>query len=561
MDIDRFAFEQAPDPVFRISADGRIRDANEVAWRWLGYARDELLGQSIWQISLDWTEASWPGIWRTLTAHPLGLAESELQRQDGQRFMVDFSVRLYEGAAGTEALLFGRVRLPRSDAVQELARLRELLDVAESLAQIGHWRYAVASGRPHWSDQVFAIFRRDPALGEPSFDEHARYVTEADWPRLREAVEHCAERGVPYALTLGIRRDDGTTGTARVYGSALTGSTSSFGELVGFVLDISEQQATEQHLLDAQRRLEVALDASGIGIYQVNLLTNEAIVDARYLGMLGYSPDEVSMTVDWWRERLHPSDAGAMYEAVEQAQAGTRDQFRGEYRMRHRDGHWIWIEDFGRICERDKAGQARLTVGVHIDISERKRIERRLSFRANHDRLTHLPNRYSFWCTLKRIHAQALRSQRAYCIAMLDLDLFKAVNDTYGHLAGDRVLQAFAALLRESVREADWVARWGGEEFIVLMPDTDRAQACQSMERLRACVAASPLPAGDQTLRITLSIGVAEHGPADQTADSVITRADNGLYQAKRLGRDRVCAVEQALSQTTTPATLRAGGH
>jgi PAS domain S-box-containing protein len=227
VDIDRFAFEQAPDPIFRISADGCIRDANEVACRWLGHARDELLGQSIWQISLDWSEDLWPGIWRTLTDQPLGLAESDLQRQDGQRFRVDFSVRLYEGTAGTEALLFGRERLPRSDAVQELARLRELLDVAESLAKIGHWRYAVASGRPQWSDQVFAIFRRDPALGEPSFDEHTRYVAEDDWPRLREAVEDCAERGVPYALTVGIRRDDGTTGTARVYGSALPSSTCS----------------------------------------------------------------------------------------------------------------------------------------------------------------------------------------------------------------------------------------------------------------------------------------------------------------------------------------------
>jgi len=546
VDVHHFAFEQAPEPIFRINSDGRIRDANEAACRLLGYAYHELLSCWVWAINPDWTAECWDGIWLTLTEDAQNLVVSTLVHRDGQRFPVDLWVRVYASAEDTEAFLYTRERLPERDALQELQRLREQLQVAESIARIGRWRLSAATGRPQWSDQVFAIFARDLALGEPTFDEHARYVDEADWPRLREAVDRCAEQGIPYALTLRIRRDNGSKGTVQVFGSALPSRDSSETELVGFVLDVSEQQAIEQRLLDAQRRLDIALDASGIGVYSVNLSTNEAIADARYLAMLGYRPDEVSLTVDWWHERLHPADVAAMDEAIELALSGGHDQFRGEYRMRHRDGHWVWIEDYGRICEHDEDGRARLTVGVHIDISERKRAERKLTYRANHDRLTRLPNRHSFWCALKRVHAQAQRSGRVYCIAMMDLDLFKAVNDRYGHLAGDQVLQGCAAILRESVREADWVARWGGEEFIVLMPETTLAQARQSMERLRGLVAASVLPAGEQPIKITLSIGIAEQGTSDILPDTVISRADDGLYQAKRLGRNRVHCVGPA---------------
>lgn len=548
MKLDRFAFEQAPDPIFLVTAHGRIRDANEAACRWLGYAQAELLSCSVWTINPSWPEDRWAGIWTTLTEEWEKLVVASLVHRDGRLLAVDLRVRLYVGAEGVEVLLYAHERLPAQDALHELQRLRDQLKVSESIAQLGHWRLALASGRPEWSEQVFALFARDPALGEPSFEEHARYVDETDWPRLREAVDRCAKQAIPYALTLNIRRDDGTTGAVRVFGSALAGEGSSATELVGFVLDVSEQQALEQRLLSNQRRLDIALDVSGIGVYSVDLTTNEAIADGRYLAMLGYAPDEVNMSVDWWHAQLHPADVVAMDEAIGLALSGAQDQFHGEYRMRHREGHWVWIDDYGRTCERDADGQPRLIVGVHSDISERKRAERRLAFRASHDLLTRLPNRHSFWGTLKRVHASALRSNRAYCIAMLDLDLFKAVNDEYGHRAGDQVLHGFAALLRQVIREADWTARWGGEEFIVLMPDTTLAQARQSMERLRGVLAASALPAGEQLIHITLSIGIAEYRLEDKRPDSVITRADSGLYQAKRLGRNRVYCLEPGVN-------------
>ncbi len=544
MTIDRFAFEQAPDPIFRINADGDILDANEAACRGLSYTREELLACSLWEINPDWSRERWGDIWQSLSQQPLGHLIATLSHHDGSLLEVELHLRHLTFTKGHEAILYACKRSPQGDDLGELDRLRELLNVAESISQIGHWRLNVATGRPQWSNQVFTIFRRDQTLGEPRFDEHERYVVGDDWPRLCKAVNDCSEFGTPYVITLGIQRDDGSIGTARVYGSALPPRDSSNTELVGFVLDISEQAEIEQRLINAQQRLDIALDASGIGTYCTNLVSKEAEADARYFAMLGYRPDEVLPTFDWWREQLHPDDAPAIQKAIEHAISGDQDDFQGEYRIRHRDGHWVWIEDHGRICERDTSGRGQVSIGVHIDISGRKRAERKLNYRANHDRLTSLLNRYSFWCALRRVHAQSQRSQQPYCIAMLDLDLFKAINDTHGHSVGDLVLKGFARQLRRTVREADWVARWGGEEFIVLMTETRLEQAQSSMERFRIAFAATELGATDLPLKVTVSIGIAESNAQDAIPDTIITRADNGLYQAKRSGRNRVCCAE-----------------
>lgn len=115
------------------------------------------------------------------------------------------------------------------------------------------------------------------------------------------------------------------------------------------------------------------------------------------------------------------------------------------------------------------------------------------------------------------------------------------------------MLKRFAKHFRQSVREADWIARWGGEEFIALMPETSSAQAKSSMERFRIALAATELGITDPPLKITVSIGIAESNAWDATPDRVITRADNGLYQAKRLGRNQVCCAE------VEPARKQAG--
>ena len=129
-------------------------------------------------------------------------------------------------------------------------------------------------------------------------------------------------------------------------------------------------------------------------------------------------------------------------------------------------------------------------------------------------------------------------------VLLLDIDYFKAVNDSYGHDAGDLVLREFASRVRRNIRGIDLACRLGGEEFVVVMPDTDLAKAYLVGERLRQCIAAAPFYAGERigTLEVTASVGVAALEFADDTPELILKRADQALYCAKRDGRNRVVA-------------------
>jgi len=160
---------------------------------------------------------------------------------------------------------------------------------------------------------------------------------------------------------------------------------------------------------------------------------------------------------------------------------------------------------------------------------------------ATHDDLTGLLNRRAMLDRMQLEQRRSLRSGSPLLIAQLDIDHFKAVNDTHGHAAGDLVLQSFADTVRRNVRDTDVLARWGGEEFVLLLCDTPAADAVALMERLRQAVQAMqvPVPQGDGPITVTVSIGLARHTPADPLAGT-LERADQALYAAKAGGRNRV---------------------
>ncbi|CAB3744268.1 biofilm regulation diguanylate cyclase SiaD [Achromobacter kerstersii] len=158
---------------------------------------------------------------------------------------------------------------------------------------------------------------------------------------------------------------------------------------------------------------------------------------------------------------------------------------------------------------------------------------------SNRDPLTSLLNRRALMEMIKQEVGRAARSGESFVVAMLDVDHFKAVNDRFGHEAGDRALVELAGVLVKSLREYDLCGRWGGEEFLVLLPNT-RPEAAQGvMDRLVGAVRGLAVEAGDEVLRLTVSIGMAHH-QLGETFSETLSRADQALYLAKQDGRDRV---------------------
>ena len=208
----------------------------------------------------------------------------------------------------------------------------------------------------------------------------------------------------------------------------------------------------------------------------------------------------------------------------------------------HRDGHRVPVRS-RTMASREEASAA-VTGGVEVfaDISRQRadanRI-RELEELAYLDELTRLPNRRYVEQALQTRLGELQRAGRRFAVAMLDADHFKAVNDRWGHEAGDRVLQAMAKTLRNTARSTDVVGRWGGEEFVVLMSIREASEVQLACDRLRALVASAAVPTGDRHIRVTVSVGATEARPGDSAAD-LLARADELMYAAKAAGRDRV---------------------
>jgi diguanylate cyclase (GGDEF)-like protein len=183
-----------------------------------------------------------------------------------------------------------------------------------------------------------------------------------------------------------------------------------------------------------------------------------------------------------------------------------------------------------------------------LEIDERKRIQDELQKIARTDPLTGLFNRRHFFEIAEKEFAESVRYHRPLSVIILDLDLFKDINDTYGHLVGDKALIHIGKLMAEAIRTPDTLARYGGEEFVILLPETVNANAMIFAERLLTLIKDYPLKTGSDEIYLTASFGVA--GKLDEgkeTFDHLISKADQALYKAKRDGRNRVvCYREDA---------------
>ena len=197
---------------------------------------------------------------------------------------------------------------------------------------------------------------------------------------------------------------------------------------------------------------------------------------------------------------------------------------------------WIWGKGLTRADLPIMSIFAK-QIGVSL---ERARLFQEVQSLALTDPLTGLQNRRSLFELGRVEFARAQRMKRPFCCMMLDLDHFKQVNDEYGHLVGDQVLQEFAKRCKNSVREVDLVGRYGGEELIIILPETDRKTSMQVAERLRACIAARPITIFDKEILVTVSIGVATQDENTTDLETLLARADQAMYIAKHKGRNRV---------------------
>jgi len=300
-----------------------------------------------------------------------------------------------------------------------------------------------------------------------------------------------------------------------------------------------ERWGSDLALRKSEQRYALALDGAHDGIWDWDLQTGEMYFSPRWLAMLGLERGDITPTPQAWFDRVATEDVEELAAAIAHHTAGLAPHFEHEHRIRHRDGQLLWVRSRG-LCVRDAAGHPTRMAGSLSDISAQKVQEARLRHDAFHDTLTGLANRALCLDRLGHAIQRASRSwQYRFALLFLDVDRFKTLNDSLGHVAGDALLMAVAGRLREATRPTDTVARMGGDEFCIICEDMrSQVDAVRVAERVHQALTLPFMVEGHEVFT-TVSIGIAVHSSEHQTPADMLRDADLAMYRAKASGKGR----------------------
>lgn len=305
--------------------------------------------------------------------------------------------------------------------------------------------------------------------------------------------------------------------------------------LHGFAVNVTQTESEAQQ----RRLLSTAIEASSQSIVITNAAQEMVYVNPAFCAMTGYTEAEALGQTP--RLLQGPETSEATRVEIRDALAANKP-VRVEILNYQKSGQPYWL-DLSIVPVRDDEAEVTHYVAMEIDITERKQAEVEIARIAMEDHLTGLANRRAAEDRLELEWGRARREHGSFAIAIVDIDRFKLVNDQYGHQVGDLVLQHVAQLMLGNLRGGDWIARWGGEEFIVCFHDLDRRGALTAAERLRKQVKSKSIVLPQGELSATVSMGVALYGTEHADIASMLAQSDALLYEAKHAGRDQVmCA-------------------
>lgn len=441
----------------------------------------------------------------------------------------------------------------------ELALRRREHDLIEAkkIARLGNWSADLRANYIYWSDEIYSIFGLTKGQWAANHDAFMDTVHPDDRDSVEQALQKALNGEAPYEVEHRIVRPDGTVRSVLERGNVEIDETGEPIRILGTLQDITEQRELEDNL----RRLVTILDSTPDIVAMASpdgdiLYLNAA--GRKYLA----TPDSHPAAYVWPQPQncltdslnsqnkpifaplanSYPSWALDMINQQAIPTALREGYWRGETAIRDREGNTIPVSQV-IIVHYKESGEISHISTILRDVTEQKRLEQALAHEATTDHLTGIFNRQRFDTELDKTIAKHNRYGNEAGLIMFDIDHFKVLNDTYGHDTGDQVLIELTSRVATILRETDIFARWGGEEFVVILPETDTDGITSLAERLRLDIFGKPFTHAGH---ISISLGASQIYPAD-TPNTALKRVDNALYKAKRLGRNQViyCTEDQ----------------
>lgn len=539
------AFEHSAAGIALQSPDGVWLEVNPAFCALVGYSRERLLGKSFTEITHpDDVERSLEQLERLNKKEISSFRfDKRYLHGSGREVWVRLDVSMVLDAGGAPELIITQAnditasRQIREQLAKNEARLRSIIrSMAEGVIVIDKdGSFSVANERA--AEILGAVPDALQSLSLSDFEsdcwrpDGTPFLLE-EFPASVTLATGRAER----EIKLGLERPDGQPVWVEISTEPVRDDTGALQAVVATFSDITDRLRIERALAKSEERLSLALEGAKLGMWDWHLETRKFTVNRIAAQMLGYERNDVDANVESVRSLAHPEDDALLTDAMESHLAGAKPFFEADVRMRRKAGSYLWTNMRGRVTERDANGKPLRVTGMLIDVSQRKQLEAQLQHLAITDELTSLANRRRGTEALQLEIVRAGRTGNPFSLILLDIDDFKNVNDRFGHDVGDKVLRRVADLLRSRLRKTDIAARWGGEEFALILPETDREGgrrfADEILERMRDI----DTPDGRG---LSASFGVVEYR-GDESASELVKRADRLMYQAKSDGRARV---------------------
>jgi diguanylate cyclase (GGDEF)-like protein/PAS domain S-box-containing protein len=302
---------------------------------------------------------------------------------------------------------------------------------------------------------------------------------------------------------------------------------------------LKRKYVTQLNIANDEARIRrIAFDNTALGMTIVDTNFKYVCINKSYGDIVGYTTEELFSMIH--KDFIHPEDRELDTPFVKEIYEGNIDSFRSVKRYIHKKGHLVWAEATVSVV-RDEKGAPKLFVTQIQDITLAKKAEEKLKqsrdqaeILARTDYLTGVLNRRAFIIKLQEELERTKRNMEQTAMILVDIDLFKTVNDRFGHLAGDYVLQEFAESLKRNIRTNDFIGRFGGEEFIICLTDTDPEKAYIIAERMRKNVEELDLNYQGSKINITGSFGIAHYDyDSSESMNQLISKADKAMYLAK----------------------------
>ena len=529
----RNTFLALGEAVLILTPDGEILDANPVAEAMFQMTNDEICAADAMELHVDQAHfEEYDARCREAFARgETARFEFSRKRKNGDIFPTEHSVSMIIGDDGAPLGIVSVTRdiSRRKAAEQEIRqseeKFRRIFDSIEE-------GYIVASmdGRVQMVNPATCsllgyedveLVGRDMGILYNSAEERENFVA---------AIE---SQGVVRGFNLTLNRKGGGTVVAEANAHIVWDEKGSPVAMEGTFRDITERIEAEKILREREKQYRAFFENNHAVMLLVDPKT-EIIVDANPAAghFYGYPVDQMrSMELSTISAQTEEEIYKEMFQA--------RDEGRVYFILKHRlqNGELRDVEVYsGPILVQGR----QLLYSVIHDVTERIRLEREMKHMATTDALTELNNRRQFFELASQELKRAHRYERPLTVLMLDIDYFKSINDNYGHHSGDVVLKAFAALAKGTLREADILGRIGGEEFAAVLPETPLDAGILVAERLRDATSKLAVNAKDADINFTISIGVSIVAKEDAIIEDAINRADEALYKAKRMGRNRV---------------------